>query len=267
MELVEDVLPEPSPAELAAARSRTPRRILWQTGPHRRARLRRRALFRGSADSGPGATQLRLRVVKSIPLEQLPHAADLGPAHRFWQRFSAHWLGQIVCRWRPWPAHRRHASSPTKAKPTNTGMSLLDAEQIFEYGQTGRHAAASAWPSTPLATAPTTKCSTAYAQLRAYEAPATLCPHCATASSMCRCFTPTIWTGLAELEVIASVQPIHATSDMFMADRHWGNRSAGAYAFAACSQRGTRLAFGSDAPVESPNPFLGLHAAVTRAAP
>ena len=60
------------------------------------------------------------------------------------------------------------------------------------------------------------------------------------------------------------MQPIHATSDMLMADRYWGERAAFAYAWRTQLQAGSVLAFGSDAPVESPNPFWGLHAAVTR---
>jgi hypothetical protein len=51
---------------------------------------------------------------------------------------------------------------------------------------------------------------------------------------------------------------------MMMADRFWGERAAYSYALGEQLRQGARLAFGSDAPVESPNPFLGLHAAVTR---
>jgi predicted amidohydrolase YtcJ len=70
---------------------------------------------------------------------------------------------------------------------------------------------------------------------------------------------------LAQLDVIASVQPIHATSDMIMADRHWGEpRVRGAYAYASLLASGARLAFGSDAPIEPFAPLLGIHAAVTR---
>ena len=69
---------------------------------------------------------------------------------------------------------------------------------------------------------------------------------------------------LAQLGVIASMQPIHATSDMFMADQYWGARAANGYAWQDQLAHGTVLAFGSDAPVESPNPFWGLYAAVTR---
>jgi predicted amidohydrolase YtcJ len=60
------------------------------------------------------------------------------------------------------------------------------------------------------------------------------------------------------------MQPIHAPSDMLMADRYWGERAALSYAWRTQLTHGATLAFGSDAPVESPNPFWGLHAAVTR---
>jgi len=64
--------------------------------------------------------------------------------------------------------------------------------------------------------------------------------------------------------VTASVQPVHAPSDMLMAERHWGKRTRYAYAFRTLLESGTRLAFGSDAPVEPVAPLLGIHAAVTR---
>jgi hypothetical protein len=69
---------------------------------------------------------------------------------------------------------------------------------------------------------------------------------------------------LAELGVIASMQPIHATQDMLVADELWGDRSAGAYAFRSLLDSGAVLAFGSDSPVEDLNVMKGIHAAVTR---
>ncbi|NMB53107.1 MAG: amidohydrolase [Leptolinea sp.] len=69
---------------------------------------------------------------------------------------------------------------------------------------------------------------------------------------------------LAELGVIASMQPIHATSDMDIAEKHWGSRLAGAYAWKTQLEKGAVLAFGSDCPVETMNPLAGIHAAVTR---
>jgi predicted amidohydrolase YtcJ len=69
---------------------------------------------------------------------------------------------------------------------------------------------------------------------------------------------------LARLNITASMQPIHATSDMHISDRYWGERTRGAYAFRSLLNQGTHMIFGSDAPVEIPDPFVGLHAAVTR---
>jgi predicted amidohydrolase YtcJ len=69
----------------------------------------------------------------------------------------------------------------------------------------------------------------------------------------------------AALGVIASMQPIHATSDMPWAQARLGRaRLAGAYAWQRFIGSGVRLAFGSDFPVEAVNPFHGLHAAITR---
>lgn len=76
--------------------------------------------------------------------------------------------------------------------------------------------------------------------------------------------TPTDLPRLAQLGIVASVQPIHATSDIDIANKYWGKRSEYAYAFCSLLSCGTRLAFGSDAPVETPNVMVGIHAAVTR---
>jgi predicted amidohydrolase YtcJ len=70
------------------------------------------------------------------------------------------------------------------------------------------------------------------------------------------------------LGVIASMQPIHCTSDRDLADRHWGpTRTPRAYPWRALLERGAVLAFGSDAPVEPIDPLLGIHAALTRRRP
>jgi len=60
---------------------------------------------------------------------------------------------------------------------------------------------------------------------------------------------------------IASMQPIHAIADRAMADSVWGERAGNAYAWGRLAEAGVPLAFGSDAPVESPSPLLGLAAA------
>jgi len=67
------------------------------------------------------------------------------------------------------------------------------------------------------------------------------------------------------LNIIPSMQPTHATSDMNMAeDRVGADRIAGAYAWRKFLDQGSLIAAGSDFPVELANPFYGIHAAVTR---
>ena len=69
----------------------------------------------------------------------------------------------------------------------------------------------------------------------------------------------------ARNSIIASMQPTHQTSDRLMAEARMGTeRLGGAYAWRSMLQNNARLAFGSDYPVESPNPFPGLAAAVSR---
>ena len=65
--------------------------------------------------------------------------------------------------------------------------------------------------------------------------------------------------------IIASMQPTHQTSDRTMAEARLGpQRLAGAYAWASMLKNGSKLAFGSDFPVEKPDPWAGWAAAFTR---
>ena len=63
--------------------------------------------------------------------------------------------------------------------------------------------------------------------------------------------------------VIASMQPIHAVADRELADREWPSLTGQAYAWRALQEAGAVLAFGSDAPVETADPLLGLDAATS----
>jgi hypothetical protein len=68
--------------------------------------------------------------------------------------------------------------------------------------------------------------------------------------------------------IIASMQPVHQTSDWRMAEARMGlERLGGAYAWRSMLANNVPLAFGSDFPVESANPFHGLAVAVTREDP
>jgi predicted amidohydrolase YtcJ len=65
--------------------------------------------------------------------------------------------------------------------------------------------------------------------------------------------------------VIASMQPVHQTSDRLMAEARLGpDRLKGSYAWASMLKSGAKLAFGSDYPVESPDPWAGWATAMTR---
>jgi predicted amidohydrolase YtcJ len=81
----------------------------------------------------------------------------------------------------------------------------------------------------------------------------------------CQILTPSDIPRFAQLGVIASMQPTHATSDMPWAhDRVGGERIKGAYIWRSILEAGGRLALGSDFPVESPNPLWGIYAGITR---
>ncbi|MDO1448434.1 amidohydrolase [Rhodocytophaga aerolata] len=68
-----------------------------------------------------------------------------------------------------------------------------------------------------------------------------------------------------EYSVIPSVQPTHATSDMYWAGERLGEtRVKTAYAFQDLYKQNQTIAFGSDFPVEAIEPLYGFHAAVAR---
>jgi predicted amidohydrolase YtcJ len=76
------------------------------------------------------------------------------------------------------------------------------------------------------------------------------------------------WPRFPALGVIPSMQPVHAISDMpWAVDRLGPERARGAYAWRALAPELGRLAFGSDFPVESPDPIAGLFAARMRSNP
>lgn len=65
-------------------------------------------------------------------------------------------------------------------------------------------------------------------------------------------------------KVAASMQPSHAPSDRYIADKHWGQRCRYAYPWRSLLKAGALVAFGSDAPVEPLEPLIGIYSAVCR---
>lgn len=260
--LVSEKLPEESLSEttrgiLAAQEA------LWQFGLTGIHDFDRRQCF-SALQALNQAGKLKLRVVKSIPLEDLPHAAALGLRSGFGNEYLRIGSVKVFADGALGPATAAMLQ-PYEENSQNTGILLMDNEQIFEHGQravsNGMSIAIHA-----IGDRANHEVLLAYDHLRKYEQQNNL-PALRHRIEHVQILHPDDYEQLARLGIIASMQPIHATSDMYTADRHWGKRSVGAYAFRTLIERGTRFCFGSDAPVESPNPFLGLHAAVTRRRP
>jgi predicted amidohydrolase YtcJ len=76
-----------------------------------------------------------------------------------------------------------------------------------------------------------------------------------------QCVNPKDMKRFARIGVIASMQPIHAVADRELVDRYWSHVAAHSYAWGALERSGARLAFGSDAPVETADPLGGIEAA------
>jgi predicted amidohydrolase YtcJ len=159
--------------------------------------------------------------------------------------------------------HTAAMFQPYIGEGENRGILNMDGEELFEHG---RKAAQVGLGMTVHAIGDRANHEVldAYEQLRQYESEHHL-PHLRHRIEHVQVIHPDDAARLGKLNVIASMQPIHATSDMLMADAFWGpERSRLAYAPKTQLDFGARLALGSDAPVETPNPFVGLHAAVTR---
>jgi predicted amidohydrolase YtcJ len=259
MGLVSKAIPEPSIVSIADAIERTLPN-LWRMGLTGVHDFDRRPCFM-ALQQLHARGRLKLRVTKSIPLEDLEHAVGLGLR----TGFGDDWLrvGSVKAFMDGALGPRTAAMfQPYLNEPENRGILNMDAEELLEAGrqavETGLSMAVHA-----IGDRANHEVLDAYEQLRRFERERGL-PPLKHRIEHVQVLHPDDAGRLAELGIIASMQPIHATSDMYMADRYWGERAALAYAWRTQLQQGARLAFGSDAPVESPNPFLGLHAALTR---
>ena len=205
--------------------------------------------------------RLGIRVLKSIPLEALEAASALGLRSGFgdgWLRIGA------IKVFADGALGPRTAAmlSPYQEEPQNCGRCLHDRESLFDIG---RRAFSSGLALAVHAIGDRANRETLAAFGALLRDPA-VAPHPAMASRIehVQLLHPDDVTALARLGLAASMQPVHAISDMRAADRYWGARTKTSYAWRSLEAAGTTLVFGSDAPVESPNPFWGLHAAVTR---
>lgn len=262
--LVADHIPAPTPTELADQMAVAQQLALASglTGFHDYDEPDCLAALQIMRERG----QLGLRAVKNINKQWLDAALDSGLRWGMgdpWIRIGALKIfadGALGPR-------TAYMIAPYEGEPENNGIQVTDPEEMM---QLVSRASAAGLPATihAIGDRAVHEVLNVYAAVRAEEAARGESP----ASRRHRIehvqiIHPDDAGRLAELDVIASMQPLHATSDYEMADRYWGERSQWAYNMRLQLDRGARLALGSDSPVEPFEPLKGIFAAVTRRRP
>lgn len=203
--------------------------------------------------------RLRLRVLKHIREKDFEAAL----AEDFTQRFNSDWLqiGHLKLFADGALGPRTAAMLQSyEGEPDNCGMLLFTSDELVELGSSASKA------GYPMAIHAIGDQANRTA-LDAFEKLSTMgmdrlpAPH---RIEHVQLLHPEDIPRLAQLDVTASMQPIHALSDHAMADQYWGARARWSYAWKSQYDSGARVIFGSDAPVESPDPWLGIFAATTR---
>lgn len=259
MGLIEDAIPSAAVSEIEHAIEKA-QPILWRMGLTGVHDFDRRDSFMALQHLNSQG-KLKLRVNKNIPVESLDHAHALGLRTGFGDDWL--WIGSVKAFMDgALGPHTAAMFQPYQDEPANRGILNMDGEELFEHCRTAADSGLSMTVHA-IGDRANHEVLDAFEQLRSYESQHHL-PHLRHRIEHVQVLHPDDVPRFASLNVIASMQPIHAPSDMLAADRFWGERSALAYAWRAQVEQGAHLAFGSDAPVESPNPFWGLHAAVTR---
>ncbi|MGA2762934.1 MAG: amidohydrolase [Spirochaetia bacterium] len=260
MRLVQEVVPRPSARDLAHMMKRAQLEAHQRglTGVHDFDRVLAFEAFQEMHAAG----DLSLRVVKGIPHEMLSHAVSLGLRSGF---------GDDLLQLGPVKMFSDGALGPQTASMLApyegtwaTGIPTMSEEELFQdilrANSAGLACAVHAIGD-----------AACHVVLNAFQRVAERLGQSRREKRLLRnrmehvqLLHPNDLRRLAKLSIIASMQPIHATSDMMIAERHWGARCETAYAWKSLLDTGARLAFGSDCPVEIPDPLAGIHAAVTR---
>jgi len=256
LELVEEILPQPSPqtrqGALREAIGKAQRFGL--TGIHDCEGSEALADFQSLLVRG----ELGVRVYMMIPQKSLEKVIDLGLKTVFGNDFLR--LGHLkVFVDGSLGSQTAHMLEPFYGQPGNFGIPVLSRDELQNIVGLADEAEI-ACAVHAIGDAANRKALDVFAQLRARGGREGLRHRIEHAQLL----HPDDIPRFKELGIIASMQPIHATSDMVMATRYWGERARYSYAWRSLLDSGARLAFGSDCPVESLDPLLGIHAAVTR---
>lgn len=256
LELVEEILPPSSPQTrqgvLREAISKAQQFGL--TGIHDCEGSQALADFQTLLAQG----ELGVRVYMMIPQEGLEKAIDLGLKTGFGNDYLR--LGHLkLFADGSLGSQTAHMLEPFYGQPDNCGIPVLSWDELQDIvGRADEAEIACAVHA--IGDAANRKALDIFAQMRARGVRGGLRHRIEHAQLL----HPDDIPRFKQLGIIASMQPIHATSDMVMADRYWGERARYSYAWRSLLDSGARLAFGSDCPVESLEPLMGIYAAVTR---
>ena len=194
---------------------------------------------------------LTIRVWQSLPYRKLPELESLGIRSRFGDDFLR--LGYLKV------FMDGTLGSQTAWMLDGTGVRITSGEQLAEIV---RAAARAGWPVGvhAIGDLANREALDAFEDTREEWAPRGLRQRIEHA----QCLSPADLSRFAELGVTCSVQFSHAPSDRDLAERFWGDRLEGTYAFRSLRESGAVLANGSDAPIEELDPLAGMRAVVTR---
>ena len=198
-----------------------------------------------------GRDGLTLRVWQSLPYDYIPQLAELqlraglGDDYLRLGYLKAFMDGTL--------------GSQTALMLDGSGVSITSGEELAEIVRT---AAAAGWPVAvhAIGDRANREALDAFAATRDEWAPLGLRQRIEHA----QCVDPTDLPRFAEIGVACSVQFSHAPSDRDLAERFWGERLEGTYAFGTLLASGAVVANGSDAPVEELDPLAGIAAGVLR---
>jgi predicted amidohydrolase YtcJ len=206
--------------------------------------------------------ELGLRTLVHIPNGGLKAAVDLG----LHSGFGDEWLrigGVKIFADGALGPQSAHMLAPYEGSADNLGIPTHSAEELSELVQSA-HRAGLSIAAHAIGDAANRAVLDAIAASRSFQGPSYSKPALPDRIEHVQLLQASDVPRLAALGVVASMQPIHATSDMEMSERYWGRRSDLAYAWRSVLDSGAWLAFGSDCPVETLDPLAGIHAAVTR---
>lgn len=202
--------------------------------------------------------KLTLRVVHSLPISSLAAAHQLG----IMRGFGDEWLSLRATKIfadGSLGSHTAEMREPFLDAPSTSGVAVTNSDAMNQSAHDAVNAGLDVWIHA-IGDYAITRVLDVFAQVRAegYSDAILRVEHV-------QHLHPSDVNRFRELNVIASMQPIHLPSDMFVADAILGSeRAAWTYAFKSLQDAGAVLAFGSDCPVERIDPLLGIQSAVTR---